>query len=83
MVDFQSHTNFCLDVLRVREEEVDQRSGLLVTDQSMPVIVNLKRSHSVKTSHLWLRYDRLTVKSFKQPAMLFSAMDVKPEADVP
>ena len=33
-------TNIRLDVLRVREEEVDQRLGLLVTDQSMPVIVN-------------------------------------------
>ena len=40
MVDFQRHTNICLDVLRVREEEVDQRLGLLVIDQSMPVVVN-------------------------------------------
>ena len=39
MVDFQRHTIISVDVLRVREE-VDQRLGLLVTDQSMPVIVN-------------------------------------------
>ena len=41
MVDFQRRTNIRLDVLRVREEEeVDQRLGLLVIDQSMPVIAN-------------------------------------------
>ena len=40
MVDFQRHTNICLDVQRVREEEVDQLLGLLVIDQSMQVIVN-------------------------------------------